>query len=689
MPILSSWKEEQKWLREQIVTLLEEEVELQNVFISDIIKQLLRRSIGCHARQDNMVSLDEQRSIGRRIELGLRKILNIDINLVGPKLKFKKHGNDYGINTIDEGTLEVLQLLLAIENSQTQLVLLDDPGQSLHPPKKATLLNWLISQYTEKKFIIITHASEMITESMLSNMFRCYMNGGITKLIPFTNIFDKKEDYIKRCKEGQAARHTKAAIKQFLVEPNSRQALFAEYLLIVEGFDDQRVIGAYFELRQKLALDSYDKQVFIWPIGSRDKLMDAVIVAEALSIPWMAILDYDAILHNNDPINWKSRVTLSPIYKVIIDVLQKSMPELQQEVYSEELASLLRTKCMQHGILTWSMDLENMVIKTQPLSIMKYFNSKDRNIDSQRGALKTLWNAISYSDMVVATLELFQDAKNTDFSEMVTFLEQKGNIPPTKLRHIRNAPFLDSNIQLLYSVSQVTNLTMDIMDAILHMEQNGLQRYYILNLIEAAILLNCPNSPNKFGDILKSPFLVLPLWGGVDCLLPNESATWGLFVCEKKTWNVWYICLKQDKDSIRTSCNNILRSVNNLKYFSSKLNTKANIKHIEIQSKYASSIIMVASLKQLVENDCNLEDFCLDEIIFNRYLVEYSAQMHNAEPASAQHITIYSIKTQLSESRECDYSQHILDIHYQKNQPNSGESAPTLELLTNLLATQK
>jgi hypothetical protein len=417
--------------------------------------------------------------------------------------------------------------------------------------------------------------------------------------------------------------------------------------------------------------------------------MDAVIVAEALSIPWMAILDYDAILHNNDPINWKSRVTLSPIYKVIIDVLQKSMPELQQEVYSEELASLLRTKCMQHGILTWSMDLENMVIKTQPLSIMKYFNSKDRNIDSQRGALKTLWNAISYSDMVVATLELFQDAKNTDFSEMVTFLEQKGNIPPTKLRHIRNAPFLDSNIQLLYSVSQVTNLTMDIMDAILHMEQNGLQRYYILNLIEAAILLNCPNSPNKFGDILKSPFLVLPLWGGVDCLLPNESATWGLFVCEKKTWNVWYICLKQDKDSIRTSCNNILRSVNNLKYFSSKLNTKANIKHIEIQSKYASSIIMVASLKQLVENDCNLEDFCLDEIIFNRYLVEYSAQMHNAEPASAQHITIYSIKTQLSESRECDYSQHILDIHYQKNQPNSGESAPTLELLTNLLATQK
>jgi hypothetical protein len=241
--ILSCWSEEQKWLREQIDTLLGEE-EIQTVFISDIIKQLLRRSIGCHARQDNMVSLDgEQIGIGRRIELGLHKILNVDIKLVGSKLKFKKHGNDYGINTIDEGTLEVLQLLLAIENSQTQLVLLDDPGQSLHPPKKATLLNWLISQYTEKKFIIITHASEMITESMLSNTYRCLMKGGVTKLIPFTNIFNQKEDYVKRCKEGQASRHTKAAIKQFLVEPNSRQALFAEYILIVEGFDDQRLIG--------------------------------------------------------------------------------------------------------------------------------------------------------------------------------------------------------------------------------------------------------------------------------------------------------------------------------------------------------------------------------------------------------------------------------------------------------------
>lgn len=246
-------------------------------------------------------------------------------------------------------------------------------------------------------------------------------------------------------------------------------------------------------------MDSFDKQVFIWPIGSRDKLIDAVIIAEALSIGWVAILDYDAILHDNDPSNWKSRSTLSPIYKVIIDVLQKSMPEFHQEDYSEELASLLRTKCKQHGILTWSMDLEKMVLNSQPSSIMKYFNSKDRNIDSQRGVLKKLWNAISYSDMVIATFELFKDKNNTDFSEMVKFLEQKGNIPPTVLRHIRNAPFLDSNIQLLYSVSQVTNLTMDIMDAILHLEQNELkQHYYILNLIEAAILLNCPNSPSKY-----------------------------------------------------------------------------------------------------------------------------------------------------------------------------------------------
>jgi hypothetical protein len=99
---------------------------------------------------------------------------------------------------------------------------------------------------------------------------------------------------------------------------------------------------------------------------------------------------------------------------------------------------------------------------------------------------------------------------------------------------------------------------------------------------------------------------------------------------------------------------------------------------------------MVASLKTIVENECkNLESFCLDETVFNRYLVEYGTQLRNAMTASEPDITIYSLKTQLSESRECDYSRHIIDIYIKKNQPNSGESIPTLELLTNLLATQK
>lgn len=128
-------------------------------------------------------------------------------------------GKHMELQSLSSGVYDILTIILMMHFTNTPNIILDEPGASLHPPKRVELLNFLL-QAQKCQIAVITHSQEFISTEMVRYTYHCYNENHSTAIqrLEGINIPEKE--------------------KNMLLEPSLKSLLFAEKVLFIEGYTD-------------------------------------------------------------------------------------------------------------------------------------------------------------------------------------------------------------------------------------------------------------------------------------------------------------------------------------------------------------------------------------------------------------------------------------------------------------------
>lgn len=213
-----------------------------------------------------------------------KKPIDFSLRLLQTDIAFHKETDvdtPVSMETISGGVLDLfIVLFLIYSNEDTSTLILDEPGASLHPPKRAQLREFLF--HSSRNIAVITHAPELVS----------------LNVIPFTYYCLNLKDNTQAKKINDLGLDEKDV--SMLLEPATRSLLFANKVLFVEGNTEEVLIQALYQLYE--TQNDIDKQeassitsFTLFRLEGADKFTVIHKCASLLGINHIAILDNDTL----------------------------------------------------------------------------------------------------------------------------------------------------------------------------------------------------------------------------------------------------------------------------------------------------------------------------------------------------------------------------------------------------------
>jgi predicted ATP-dependent endonuclease of OLD family len=205
-----------------------------------------------------------------------------------PEIVFysEEQGLTLKLNSCSSGMYEILMLLNALYLNKCNILLLDEPGRSLHPNLKQKLAK-LIMKQKDKFILTITHDSDIISETNIEHTLRVHNKENIDKsrhtcILPYLN---KESRFFK-----------------WLCDPRRLPMFFSPGILFVEGEIEVRFFKAFAACLQSNLINHEElkNHYFRWDIIQLDSCDNTPYALGAMDC-WSAIehvilLDTDTLI---------------------------------------------------------------------------------------------------------------------------------------------------------------------------------------------------------------------------------------------------------------------------------------------------------------------------------------------------------------------------------------------------------
>lgn len=239
-------------------------------------------------KKDEVVILSQQeRVLDESKILGIRPRSEqiVEQELV---IQILKDGVPIPIEFTAAGRFETLVLLTALIGHKNKIILLDEPALNLHPILQKRILriiNAVISE-NSNQIITITHSPYLVDADDLRNIWKLTYGHEGTKVINLAKA-------IERTPENEQ----KKVIKE-LRKSDIRAILFQHGVILVEGPSDKVVIekiDSYLSVKNSGA-HIEDNEWSVLDVGGKDSAPLIVNLLKNLEIPYVVVLDYDALM---------------------------------------------------------------------------------------------------------------------------------------------------------------------------------------------------------------------------------------------------------------------------------------------------------------------------------------------------------------------------------------------------------
>ena len=247
---------------------------------------------------------------------------------------------------------EIMQIFMFIFlDSHTNLILLDEPGNNLHPPFRAVLLS-LIHSESEKTIVIVTHSVEMISATGLLNTYHLSRKEGKgTKAVRLIDWNQNENEVF------------------FILEPTLRNLLFSTHALLVEGFADNLIVNAIFYLKHNYYIKELEELSMSWApirLEGAGRIKGLISLIKKINLPTKFLGDSDVMTKGA---NFKGSIVES----VIQGLAGNNTANDIGKIFNSDKPGA-HEECEKYGIFAWvAVDLENMIVET-PRACYVLFN---------------------------------------------------------------------------------------------------------------------------------------------------------------------------------------------------------------------------------------------------------------------------------------------------------------------------
>lgn len=270
----------------------------------------LEFDVGIRTRRFSAGSQEELVQIGLD-ELVRRQVIRPDahehIRILGVRTKKKENVyNELFIRIVKgdltfpleftaAGIFESLVLITALIGQRHKVILLDEPALNLHPILQRRILELIHKRISENgnQVILITHSPYLVSAEKLESIWRFTNKNGSTHVI---NLGKMTLDL---------SQEEQQKIIQQLRNSDIRSLLFSRGVILVEGPSDKIVIE---KLDRHLSLNNNganieDNEWTIIAMGGKDNLGTFIKLTKILEVPYVAVMDYDALMCCDKSIN--------------------------------------------------------------------------------------------------------------------------------------------------------------------------------------------------------------------------------------------------------------------------------------------------------------------------------------------------------------------------------------------------
>jgi len=219
-----------------------------------------------------------------RIDRALRETLGISfgIRFVTDQkcvLEFGKNSQKLQLNELSVGERSIIQIILTAvgHDLKSGLLLLDEPELHLHPQIQSNVLN-LISDLAAEydlQIILATHSPSFITERTISNVYRFYLDGDVTKII------------------RPALTPNQKVLLRVLELSNATKIFFARKVLLVEGESDEYFMR--FFLKKEYPQEAQGIEVL--NIQGKGNRQDWIQFLSGMGLPSAFVGDFDNLVN--------------------------------------------------------------------------------------------------------------------------------------------------------------------------------------------------------------------------------------------------------------------------------------------------------------------------------------------------------------------------------------------------------
>lgn len=163
--------------------------------------------------------------------------------------------------------------------SNATIILLDEPGKTLHPVLLRNLQQKIFTPFVnDKTLLYTTHSTELLGKHDLYHIIRCVKNAtDHTQIIYLESLLETSPN--------------KTQLEHFCSNPEVKSMFFSKQVCFLEGVTDEQVLKALIYI---LTEQGYKFKSDIIVLHGKGDIVKAAQVANHLQAEWVLIADFDA-----------------------------------------------------------------------------------------------------------------------------------------------------------------------------------------------------------------------------------------------------------------------------------------------------------------------------------------------------------------------------------------------------------
>jgi len=223
----------------------------------------------------------------------------IQLEMVEPS-PYGSHATRLEVRGSGHVELAYLSALLKVPGSH--VVLLDEPGRTLHPQSMVALGRWLEQERTDlaAEMVLITHSPYLVPTQSLERVTRWSVSNTTTQVYRIPPPADQgsaspdsSTDTPPRIQAREHDARKTQREERWIRSPEWRQALFSSAVIFVDGETELGALPEWYATVFSTPFEATGAMVF--SVGGKSNLAYHLAEAETLGLPWIVLVDGDSL----------------------------------------------------------------------------------------------------------------------------------------------------------------------------------------------------------------------------------------------------------------------------------------------------------------------------------------------------------------------------------------------------------